>query len=111
MGYQLVGYPFLSWWLRSGELVQLVDSLMQILVWYLAILMLTPLASAILDGKGHPEITSFFAFLTTVIEICLAIIFFPRLGLLAPAYAALIAVAVTTPALLYTTHRMVKSSS
>jgi O-antigen/teichoic acid export membrane protein len=111
IGYKLLGYPFLSWWLGAPQLVPLVDSLMQILVWYLAILMLTPLASTILDGRGYPEITSFFAFLTTVIEITLALILFPRFGLLSPAYAALIAVAITTPPLLIKVARVLQSNS
>ena len=83
---------------------------MRILVWYLAILMLTPLASTMLDGHGHPGVTSFFAFITTAIEIVLALILLPHFGILAPAYGALIAVALTTPVLLYSTNRVLKSS-
>ena len=107
--YDLIGYSFLSWWLNSSELVTLVDSILTLLVWYFGILILTPLASCILDSQGRPEITSFFALLTTIIEITLALALFPRYGLFAPVYSALIAILLTTPALLITTDRVLKS--
>lgn len=108
--YQLIGLPFLSWWLHAPELVPLVHTIMQILVWYFAILILSPLASSILDGHGRPGLTSLFTFATATIEIVLALILFPRYGLLSPAYAALVAIIFTTPALLLATeHIMVKS--
>jgi O-antigen/teichoic acid export membrane protein len=106
--YYVIGLPFLTWWLQSSELVSLVDSVMRILVWYLAILMLTPLPSAMLDGRGRPEVTSLFAFVTTAIEIAVALLLFTRYGLFAPVYGALIAAALTTPALLYVTERIIK---
>jgi O-antigen/teichoic acid export membrane protein len=105
-GYEYIGYAFLSWWLHSPELVPLVHSVMRILVWYLAILMLTPIASTMLDGRARPEITSFLAFITAAIEIMLAIILLPQYGLFAPVYGSLIAVALTTPLLLYKTHKI-----
>jgi O-antigen/teichoic acid export membrane protein len=109
--YHLIGLPFLTWWLRAPELVSIVDSVMRVLVWYFAILVTTPLASSILDSQGRPEITSFFAFVTTTIEIVLALLMFSTYGLFAPVYASLIAILVTTPFLLYTTHRIIKVKS
>jgi O-antigen/teichoic acid export membrane protein len=109
--YQLVGLPFLTWWLHAPELVGMVDSVMKVLVWYFAILVTTPLASSILDSQGRPEITSFFAFVTTAFEIALALLIFPKYGLFAPVYASLIAILLTTPFLLYTTDRIIKVKS
>lgn len=108
--YYLIGFPFLTWWLHSPELVGVVDSVLRILVIYFAVLILCPLSSTILDSRGRPELTSLFAFLTTAIEIISALLLFPRYGLFAPAYAALIAIILTTPALLFTTERVLKSS-
>jgi O-antigen/teichoic acid export membrane protein len=109
--YQFAGLPFLTWWLRAPELVAMVDSVMKVLVWYFAILVTTPIASSILDSQGRPEITSFFAFLTTAIEIVLALLMFSTYGLFAPVYASLIAILLTTPFLLYTTDRIIKVKS
>lgn len=104
--YQLLGLPFLTWWLQSPELVPLVHSVLRVLVWYFAILVLTPLPSAILDGSGRPGLTSFFAFLTTSLEIVLALALFPRFGLLAPVYAGLIAIILLTPPFLWLTEKV-----
>lgn len=108
--YKIVGFTFLTWWLHSPELVKLIDSIFPLLLWYSGFLILTPLPSTILDGRGRPELTSLFAFITTIIEIGLAIYLFPHYGLFAPVYAALIAVSITTPALLFTTERVLKSN-
>ena len=78
------------------------------MVWYFAVLVLCPLASTMLDSRGRPELTSLFTLVTTVIEISLAFILFPRFGLFAPIYSALIALVLTTPALLYVTDRIIR---
>lgn len=109
LGFRLWGFEFLKWWLHAPELVTLVDSVLKILVWYFALLVLSPLASTILDSHGRPGLTSLFATLTTIIEIALALYLFPRYGLFAPVYAALIAIILTTPALLIVTERVLQS--
>lgn len=109
--YRLFGLSLLSWWLDNPGLVAPVHTVLNILVIYLAILILTPLPSAVLDGRGRPELTSLFATLTTIIEIVAAVIMFPHYGYLAPAYAGLIAVSLTTPALLIITARVLQSKS
>ena len=108
--YKTFGFVFLTWWLNSPDLVTLVHSILTLLIWYFGILILTPLASTILDSRGRPELTSLFATLTTIIEIVIAILLFPRYGLVAPVYGALIAVSLTTPVLLFTTERVLKST-
>jgi len=109
--YNLWGFDFLSWWLRSNDLVNQVHAVLNILVLYFLILVLTPLPSSILDGRGRPELTSIFATITVAIEIGLAFILLPRYGILAPGYSALIAVSLTTPILLFVTSRMLQSKS
>lgn len=108
--YHLIGYDFLSWWLHSLELVNLVDSIMTTFVWYLALLLLTPLASTVLDSRGHPELTSLLALSTTVIEIVVAMILFPVYGLMAPVYGALAGALIMTIPLLLTVDRVFKQS-
>jgi len=64
-----------------------------------------------LDGLGHPGITSIFATVAFAIELVVAIILLPQFGLLAPAYAGLVAIILTTPPLLYVTEKtMLKST-
>jgi len=109
--YHFIGFPFLTWWLKSSELVAVVDTIMQIFVWYFAILVLSPLASSILDGRGRPELTSLIAFITTAIEITLALLLFPHYGLMAPVYAALIAITLMTPVLLYLVEKVLLSAN
>lgn len=108
--YAAIGYSFLIWWLKTPELVALVSSALNVFVWYLFILILTPLPSAMLDSHGRPELTSLFAFATTAIEIVIALILFPRLGLFAPIYAALFSALLTTPVLLVTTECVLATS-
>lgn len=106
--YHFWGFSILSWWLNSSELVAHVDQVMKILFPYFAILVLTPLPSMILDGANKPGIVSVFTLLTTAIEITTALILLPNYGLLAPAYAALLAIIITTPPLLFFTNKFLK---
>lgn len=109
--YYVLGQAFLTWWLKSPELVAIVIHVLNILIWYFVLLIPTPLASAILDGRGRPELTSFFAFITTVLEIGLALILYRGLGFMAPVYSATIAVLITTPLLLCQSLRVLQSKS
>lgn len=109
--YDLFGYTFLSWWLHAPDLASLVHSVMHVLIWYFAILIITPLASTIIEGSGSPGVASSFAAVTTVLEISLALLLYPYYGLFAPVYASLIALVLTTPALLYVAEGIMLKSS
>lgn len=111
LAYYLFGPTFLHWWLKSPELVGIVIQVLNVLMWYFVLLIPTPLASTILDGRGHPELTSLFAFATTIIEIVLALVLYPELGFMAPVYSATIAVLITTPLLLYQSLAVLQSKS
>ena len=106
----MIGYSFLSWWLKEPTLVSLVYAVLNVFVWYLLVLILTPLPSSMLDSHGRPELTSLFAFVTTTIEIVLALILFPHYGLMAPIIGALIAAILTTPVLLLVTERVLSTN-
>ena len=107
--YSFFGLPFLTWWLTDLELVTAVHSVLNFLIPYLAILTLTPLASTILDSHNKPGTTSFFATITILLEIILAVYLLPTYGLLSPAISALISVSLTTPFLLIVTERTLHS--
>jgi len=107
--YFTFGLRFLTWWLTDLTLVSSVHSILTLLIPYLAVLMLTPLASTILDSHNRPGLTSLFTTLTIALEITLALILLPSRGLLAPPIAALVSVVLTTPALLIVTDRTLRS--
>ncbi len=107
--YYLLGLPFLTWWLHSPELARLVDSVMKIFIWYFALSLLSPLPSTILDGLGRPGVGSLVVLATTLIEVFLAVLLFPSYGLFAPVYAAMIAIVIMTPVMLYEAEKALKS--
>lgn len=109
--YEYIGYQFLIWWLQDVNLVENVHSFLRIFRFYGLLLLLTPLASVVLDSKGRPELTSLYAILTFVIEIILAIILLPYYGLLAPAYAGIVALLLTTPLLLISANKIMLKST
>ena len=104
--YSLFGYSFLIWWLHDTTLVSLIHTFLLSYRYYALLLLLTPLASTILDSFGYPLITSIFAFIAFVIELSSAIWLYPRYGLLAPAYAGIISLLLMTPILLLFTGRI-----
>lgn len=106
--YHLFGTQFLIWWLNNPLLVEQISNVLSVSVWYLLVLILTPIPSIILDGSGHPELTAGMAALTTFIEIILALVLFPVYGLMAPVYASLASILLTTPLLFYLTAQALK---
>jgi len=107
--YQLVGQSFLTWWLHDEALVSAAHSFLSIYRFYGLFLLLTPLASTVLDSTGHPGTTSLYGAITFALELVIALILLPHYGLLALAYAGIVSIILTTPALLYTTSRVLKS--
>lgn len=106
--YHLFGAQFLIWWLKNQFLVEQISKVLSVSVWYLLVLILTPIPSIILDGSGRPELTAGMATLTTFIEIIIALALFPVSGLMAPVYASLASILLTTPLLFYLTSRALK---
>lgn len=90
----------LLWWLSDIELVDAIFPILTVLSYALAVNMLAPLPSALFDGLGKPQLTSFFATVTAVLEITLTLLLISRFKILAPAYGSLIALSLTTPLLI-----------
>ena len=103
IAFGYVGLPFLSWWLKDPVLVESVYTFIEIYRYYGLLLLLTPLASTILESYGYPGTASLFGVFTFIIEIISAIVMFPHYGILAIAYAGIISLGIMTPVvLLYT---------
>jgi O-antigen/teichoic acid export membrane protein len=104
--YQFVGLPFLTWWLKDPSLVNIVHSFLSLYRYYGLLLLLTPMASTVLDSLGYPGITSLFGIIAFMLELIWALILYPTFGILALAYAGIISLGVMTPALLLFTGRI-----
>lgn len=102
-----VGLPFLSWWLKDPVLVESVYSFIQVYRYYGLLLILTPLASTILESYGYPGTASLFGVFTFIIELISAILMFPHFGILAIAYAGIISLGIMTPVVLIYTEYIV----
>lgn len=104
--YEYLGLPFLSWWLQDQALVSSVHSFLLVYRYYGLMLLLTPMASTVLDGLGYPGTTSLFGGMAFLIELIVAVALFPLFGLLAPAYASIVSLGIMTPVLLIFTGRI-----
>lgn len=104
--YGYLGQAFLLWWLRDAALVSSVHSFIMVYRYYGLLLLLTPMASTILDSLGYPGTTSLFGTLAFGIELIIAITLYPHFGILAPAYAGVISLGIMTPVLLVFTGKI-----
>lgn len=89
------GETLLSLWLRNPEIVKQSYPILKIMIWYFALTILTPIPTTVLDSINQPQIPSFFAVFTTIIELILMLIYVPRLGVFGAAQATVAASAVS----------------
>ncbi len=108
--YAQFGYGLLSWWLAEQKLVALMHPLLVLSSYSAALLMLTPLASAIMDSHGAPGTTSLFGLSAFLIELVLALILLPTYGAQAPVIGQLIALIILVPIFLYATEKKFRKS-
>jgi len=99
----IIGEPFLLWWLKDIVVVEAAYPVLKVLSFYFLLVSLTPVPTALLQGLDKPQITSFFAVLTVVLEIGFALVLIPRLGPLGAAYSFLLSVIISIPPFLITT--------
>lgn len=104
--YEFIGFTFLTWWLNDPTLVNSVHSFLSLYRYYGLLLLLTPMASTVLDSLGYPGVTSLFGIIAFAIELIWALILYPSFGLLSLAYAGIISLGIMTPALLVLTGRI-----
>ena len=110
IAYQFIGLPFLTWWLKDPILVSSVHSFLLVYRYYGLLLLLTPLASTVLDSLGYPGITSWLGGIAFVIELFAALVMYPHYGFLAPAYAGMISLGIMTPVILVVTGKILSQS-
>ncbi|HSV95143.1 MAG TPA: polysaccharide biosynthesis C-terminal domain-containing protein [Spirochaetia bacterium] len=92
-----VGREFLLWWLKDEIVVSAAFPILKILSIHFLITALTPIPSVLVQSIGKPQITSFFAILTAVVDGIAMFILIPQFGVLGAAYATLLSSILTVP--------------
>jgi O-antigen/teichoic acid export membrane protein len=95
------GLALLTWWLRDIEIAQAVYPILVVLSYWFVGVSLTPLTSLIGMGVGQAKLVSNFAVSSVVVELTLMLAITPQLGVIGPAYAALISTYLHVPLFLY----------
>jgi hypothetical protein len=103
--YHQFGYGLLTWWLNEPRLVAMIHPLLTLASYSAALLMFTPLASAIMDSHGAPGKTALFGLTAFLIELVLALILLPAHGAQAPVIGQLIALIILVPIFLITVEK------
>lgn len=103
------GEPFLSWWLHDPVVVNAAYPVLQIMSFYFVLIALTPLPTALVQGLGKPQVASFFAVLTTVLEISSMAILIPLYKEMGAAYSLLASLIITVPSFLLVTWIMLRN--
>lgn len=98
-----IGQTFLMWWLKDSIVVETAFPVLKVLSFYFLLVSLTPVPTVLLQGLDKPQIPSFFAVLTVVLEIGFALVLIPIFGPLGAAYAFLLSVIISIPPFLITT--------
>ncbi len=94
------GQAFLMWWLRDKVIVDLAFPVLKVLIYYFALVSLTPIPTALVQGLNKPQVASFFAVLTVSLEIIFLFLLVPTLHSVGAAYAFLFSATVTVPTFL-----------
>lgn len=95
-----IGRPLLLLWLGDADLVTNIYPILQILSLQLFLTSLTPMPTAVLESMNLPQIPSFFALLTLLIEFSLLFVLLPRYGVNGAAVALSLSAAITVPTFL-----------
>lgn len=104
----LFGKPLLLLWLGDPDLVAHALPILQILSIQLFLTALTPMPTAVLESMNLPQIPSFFAFLTVLIEFSLILFLLPRFGVNGVAWALTLSASITVPTFLFVFFRRIR---
>ena len=91
------GEPLLTWWLHDPAVARAAYPVLVILSSYAIFLAASPLPTMVLNSLNKPEIPSYFAVLTLVVEVVGMMLLTPRIGYTGPALASLAAGVLTVP--------------
>lgn len=105
--YSFYGESLLYWWLKDESLVNHLHNFLLTYRYYGLLLVLTPLASTILDSHNRAVTSSLYALYALLIELSVTLYALPRYGVLSIAYGSLLSLLVMVPVLLYTTQKSV----
>lgn len=97
------GNQFLTLWLKDPVVVFRATPILKTLSFYFLLVSLTPIPTSLLQSLGKPQIPSFFAVLTTLVEAGLMFYFVPKFGPDGVAKSALISTAISVPLFLIVT--------
>ncbi len=97
----LFGKTLLTLWLGNPDLVSHIYPLLKILSLQLFFTAMTPMPSVVLESMNFPGTTSFFAFLTVLLDLGLLVFFHLQLGITGAAYALSISSVITVPIFLF----------
>ncbi len=103
--YQFVGLPLLTWWLGEAELAASLHEYLLVYRYVGLALLLTPLASTLLESRNRPGLPSFYGLLALLIELGVVLLLLPQLQLFSVAYGNLLALVIMVPVLLYATQK------
>ena len=91
------GKALLLLWLDDPSLVNQVYPLLQILSVQLFFTAMTPMPTAVLESMNRPGTTSFFAFLTVLMDLLFLFVFLPRFGITGAAHALSLSAMISVP--------------
>lgn len=92
-----IGKEFLLWWLKDEVVVSAAFPILKIMSIHFLITALTPIPSVLIQSIGKPQVTSFFAILTAVVDGIAMFVLIPQFGVLGAAYATLLSSVLTVP--------------
>lgn len=105
--YSSYGENILFWWLKDQAVVAELHSFLLTYRYYGLLLVLTPLASAVLDSRNMAGRSSLYALAALLIEFAVVAATLTRYGVLSIAYGSVVGLMIMVPVLLYTTQKNV----
>lgn len=105
--YSYFGYNVLYWWLGDLELASTLHTFLLTYRYYGLLLVLTPLASTMLDSRNMAGRSSLYALLALVIELAVVSLTYSGYGVMSIAYGSVSSLLVMVPILLITTQKNV----
>lgn len=105
IGYQYFGLSLLTWWLSDPGLAATLNEFMLTYRYVGLLLILTPLASTLLESRNRPGLSSLYGLIALLIELAVVVVLQSRLGILSVAYGNLLGLLIMVPVLLYSTQK------
>jgi hypothetical protein len=105
--YSYYGENILFWWLKDQAVVSELHSFLLTYRYYGLLLVLTPLASAVLDSRNMSGRSSLYGLAALLIELAVVGATLTSYGVMSVAYGSVAGLLIMVPVLLYTTQKNV----